>query len=635
MAMQAKSQLRFPGALLGMTLGLSAGFVAAQPASATDSEQQTPKLLWGDTHVHTAYSFDAFLNDNHSATPDVAYRFARGEPVIHPYHRARMQIRAPLDFIAIADHAEFLGVAREAYFNGMQLEDPGIVDRVKGWFTERYIRRLINGDGGFDAFIELLPKKGDPREAAKTLQDEITQPIINSQALEKKTWDSLTSLADDYYKPGTFTTFVAWEWSSLPGGANLHRVVMTSASGETAKQFQPFGSDDSPYPEDLWAWLDATSEATRAEFLSIPHNSNISKGFMFPEQTLRGEPFTEAYARKRLQYEPVVEVTQIKGDSETHPVFSPNDEFADFETYRFYIQQEPQEYQPHKGDFVRPALKLGLALEQQLGINPYRFGLIGSTDSHSGLSTADEDNFGGKLARDSTPETKSRADGRKSFASGWNMSASGMAAVWAEENTREAILAAFKRREVYATSGPRIALQVYGGWGFSEDDLNNPATWRQKGVPMGGILASAESGKAAPGFVIQALKDPHSANLDRLQVVKGWLDENGQEQETVYDVAWSGERVPDAAGKLPPVGDTVDRQTGRYRNSIGAASLSAFWSDPDFNPAQSAFYYVRVLEIPTPRHLMLDAIALGLDKPEDGDSVIQERAYSSPLWYRP
>lgn len=616
-----KPYFRFAG---GLMLGVAAGATVAAEA---------PKLYWGDTHVHTAYSFDAFLNNNHSATPEVAYRFARGEPVIHPYHRARMQISAPLDFIAIADHAEYLGVGREVYYKGVQLQDPGVLDRIKGWFTERYIRKLIDGDGGFDAFIDLLPHKGDPSSSADEMWQGNTNTIINADALERKTWSTITRLADENYVPGEFTTFIAWEWSSLPGGANLHRVVMTSAGADKANQFQPFGSDDSPYPEDLWAWLESTSEETGAEFLSIPHNSNISKGFMFPEKTLRGEPFTEEYARKRLQWEPVVEVTQIKGDSETHPVFSPTDEFADFETYQYYIQQEPQAYQPEPGDFIRPALKRGLSIERNLGVNPYRFGLIGSTDSHTGLATAQEDNFAGKLAKDSTPETKSREDGSKNFASGWNMSASGMAAVWAQDNTREAIMAAFKRREVYATTGPRIALQVYGGWQFAEADLAAPDTWRAKGVPMGGLLRDAAN--TAPGFVVQALKDPQSANLDRIQIVKGWIDAAGQEREQVYDVAWSGERQPGADGRLPAVGNTVDVSSGRYRNSIGAAALATYWSDPDFDASVPAFYYVRVLEIPTPRHTLLDAIALGIGEPKEGESVIQERAYSSPLWYQP
>lgn len=591
-----------------------------------------PQLLWGDTHVHTAYSFDAFLNNNHSATPEVAYRFARGEPVIHPYHRARMQINAPLDFIAVADHAEYLGVAREVYYRGVQLEDARLLDRVKGWLTERHIRKLIDGGAGFDAFIALLPHKGDPVTSAANLWEDNGQEIINSDALERKTWQAITRAADEYYQPGRFTTFIAWEWSSLPGGANLHRVVMTSAGADTANKFQPFGSDDSPYPEDLWNWLESTSNATGAEFLAIPHNSNISKGFMFPDKTLRGEPITEDYARRRLAWEPVAEITQIKGDSETHPAFSPQDEFANFETYPFYIQQEPEEYRPHIGDYLRPAMMRGLAIEQQVGVNPYQFGLIGSTDSHSGLATAQEYNFGGKLARDSTPETKSRSDGRENFASGWSMSAAGLAAVWAAENTREAILDAFRRREVYATSGPRIALKVYGGWQYTDEDLTSPESWREKGVPMGSSLPATDSA-VAPSFVIQALKDPQSANLDRVQMVKGWVDVDGQVHEKIYNVVWSGERTPDAQGRLPAVGNTVELATGRYRNSIGAGSFTGHWQDPDFQPGESAFYYVRVLEIPTPRHTLLDAIALELDAPKEGPKTLQERAYSSPIWY--
>lgn len=595
-----------------------------------------PVLLWGDTHVHTSISFDAFLNNNRSAGPEVAYRFARGEPVIHPLHRARVQIDKPLDFLVVADHAEYYGVGREVYFNGAQLpEDAGLLARVEGWFTQRELRKLIDGDGGWDAFVDLLPRSGDPAEAAGELWNNDDREMINAPALEAKTWNEATALADRYNVPGEFTALIGWEWSSLPGGANLHRVVFTSADGETARRFQPFGSDDSPFPEDLWAWLEKTSAETGAEFVAIPHNSNISKGFMFAESSLRGEPYDAEAARQRLQWEPVVEITQIKGDSETHPVFSPRDEFADFETYTYYIQQEVEAYVPRPGDFVRPALKLGLELESRIGVNPYQFGLIGSTDAHTSLSTAEEDNFGGKFPGDSIPEGKTRSDGKGGVASGWSMSAQGLAAVWAAENSREAILEAFRRREVYATTGPRIALRFFGGWQFNEADADAAdAELRERGVAMGSVLAPAVD-ERRPRFVVQALKDPGAANLDRIQIVKGWVDAQGEAQERVYNVAWSGKRVLGINGTLPAVVDTVDRRTGRHSDRNGAASLSTVWRDPAFDPAQRAFYYARVLQVPTARHVFLDALALGKDAPDEGAAVIQERAYSSPIWYRP
>lgn len=618
-------------------LGLS---VVAVSVAVAANVQAAPKLLWGDTHLHTAYSFDAFLNNNHSATPDVAYRFARGEPVIHPYHRARMQIDKPLDFVVIADHAEYFGVAREIYFNGVQLgDDAGPIDRLIGWITERRIRGLIDGDGGFQAFLDLLPDAGDPHKAAENFWEGGNAPsIINAEALVRKTWDTSITLADSYYEPGEFSTFVGWEWSSMPGGGNLHRVVMSTANAEQASNFLPYGSDQSPYPEDLWAWLAKTEAETGAEFLSIPHNSNISKGFMFADTTLRGEAFTPDYASNRLRWEPVVEVTQIKGDSETLPLFSPEDEFAEYETYGWYIQDEYQEFAPTEADFVRPALRKGLALEQKLGVNPYAVGMIGSTDSHSGLATVDDEGFGGKLARDSTPETKSRDDGRTDFASGWSMAASGLAAVWAEDNTREAIMAAMKRREVYATTGPRIQLQLFGAWDFDGLDLDDSdvaAKARAAGVPMGGDLPASEHAEQAPQFVVLAARDVDGLNLDRIQIVKGWLKADGSTAEQVYDVAWSGHRHRLANGKLPAVGDTVDRRTGNTGNTIGAAQLSAYWQDPNFDPQQRAFYYVRVLQIPSARHLYKDALALGLEAPMEGASIIQERAYSSPIWYHP
>ena len=359
---------------------------------------------------------------------------------------------------------------------------------------------------------------------------------------------------------------------------------------------------------------------------------------MFDNTTLRGEPITAEYARRRMQWEPVVEVTQIKGDSETRSDFSPEDEFADFENYDYYIQVgQKNDYKASAADYIRPALKRGLSIGQQVGVNPYKFGLIGSTDAHTGLSTSEEGNFWGKMASDSTPETKERL-GAKLRSNGWNMSASGIAAVWAEENTREAIYAAFKRKEVYATSGPRLRVQMFAGWDFpegAESSESFSAIGSQFGVPMGGDLTTGDNDGKAPVFLLRAVKDPLGANLDRLQVVKGWIDSAGQQQEKVYNVAWSDDRQLDASGNLSPVGNTVDLSSGRYDNSIGQPEFSLRWTDPDFGPQQSAFYYVRVLQIPTPRNGLLDSLALELDEPPRGAKTIQERAYSSPIWYQP
>jgi hypothetical protein len=494
---------------------------------------------------------------------------------------------------------------------------------------------VVERDEGTKFFTSLLPKQSSVEEAAANPPK---QAIPNSELMSRSTWQEAILIADAHNDPGHFTTLIGWEWSSVPAGANLHRVVFTSADAETASRFQPYGSTQSMYPEDLWAWLEATSRETGAEFVAIPHNSNISKGYMFTESTLRGAPYTAEIARTRARWEPVVEATQIKGDSETHPAFSPDDPFADFESYPHYIESDPPPYEPHPGDYVRPALRLGLVLESRLGANPYRFGLIGSTDAHTGLSSAEEPNFWGKMARDSSPETKNIGWRGNEGPTGWSMSASGLAAVWAKANTRDAILEAFRRREVYATTGPRIAVRVFGGWDFEPADAEATqieAVGSARGVPMGGVL-SAAPGDGAPHLLIHAQRDPKTANLDRVQVVKGWLDAGGETHERVFDVAWSDDRVPDADGILPPVGNDVDLATGRLDDAIGAPVLSAVWSDPEFEAGFSAFYYVRVLQVPTPRHSLYDAIALGVDPEKTGaPATIQERAYTSPIWYAP
>jgi len=456
---------------------------------------------------------------------------------------------------------------------------------------------------------------------------------------ETTAWHETIDAAERHNDPGKFTTLHGWEWSSLPTGANLHRVIFTPDGADKAKQFLPFGCDQSEYPEDLWQWLEETQARTGARFVAIPHNSNISKGYMFAETTLKDKPITADYARRRVDWEPVVEVTQKKGDSETFPTLSPDDEFADFETFRFYIEQgqDRRNYVARAGDYIRPALKRGLAIEEKIGVNPYKFGLIGSTDSHTGLSSPQEPNFWGGFGRDSGPERKRQDPYDPNVSNGWYMSASGLAAVWARENTREEIYAAFKRKEVYATTGSRLRVRFFGGWDFKSGDVDSKKMAEigyTKGVPMGGDLTHADSGKA-PRFLIRAVKDPKGANLDRVQVIKGWLDGTGKQREKVFNVAWSGGRRLDTNGKLPAVGNTVDLTVPTYTNSIGEPELSVLWSDPTFDADQRAFYYVRVLEIPTPRHSTYDAVALQIPPPREGPATIQERAYTSPIWYSP
>ncbi|MEE4193300.1 MAG: DUF3604 domain-containing protein [Halieaceae bacterium] len=614
-----------------IALFLLAAFVAVS-SSAADKQ-----LLWGDTHLHTSYSFDAYTNNNFTADPNVAYRYARGEPVVHPYNRTRVQIETPLDFLVVSDHAEFLGVIRHIHQQGVDTSELGLWDSLKARFAAWYLKRRLDQRDAAQLFRDVLPPPKPVREAAvDSTVGGNTNLLPDMMPVQFDTWHSQTELADEYYQPGQFSTFIGWEWSSTPGGANLHRVVFTDGDAKVGQSFHPFRFIDSQYPEDLWAWLDDTSAATGANFMSIPHNSNLSKGFMFDDTRLRGTELDSAWIELRRKWEPVTEVTQLKGDSETHPDLSPDDEFADFETFPFYLQVNQSPYKASVGDYMRSALMRGLALEQQYGANPYQFGVIGSTDAHTGIASAEEDNFWGKMATDSIPENKSREwePGIRS-PDGWAMSASGLAAVWAEENTREGIMAAMKRREVYATTGPRIRLQFYGAADFGELDLASADLYAQAtrvGTPMGGELTGGDS---APEFIILADRDPVGANLDRIQVVKGWLDAGGQPQERIYNVSWSGERELDAAGKLPAVGNTVDMANGEVRNSIGAPQLSARWSDPDYVAGQPAFYYVRVLQIPTARHSYLDALALGREQAQDHPNTIQERAYSSPIWLKP
>ncbi|WP_240554864.1 DUF3604 domain-containing protein [Oceanicoccus sagamiensis] len=604
------------------------------------SAAEEKQLLWGDTHLHTTYSSDAYTNGNLTADPNTAYRYARGLPVLHPYHQAKVKIETPLDFLVVTDHAELLGVIRTIHRDGVDYTGLGLIDSLKAWVSEMVLRYAIDSGDGRSLFSASLPEAKDAREAAGDASFSDTVSVIpEMMSTQRDTWQDITNMADQHNEPGVFSALIGWEWSPLPGGSNLHRVVITDGDAESAQRYQPFSLYDSQYPEDLWAWLEQTAPLAGADFIAIPHNSNISKGFMFDETSLRGKAIDKDYAELRMKWEPIVEITQFKGDSETHPSLSPDDEFADFEAYENYIQRDWRPYEAKPGDYVRSALKRGLTIEQRAGSNPYQFGVVGSTDAHTSLPTANERNFQGKHSPNSIPANNLNS-AKKSRVSGWNYSASGLTAVWATENTRSSILAAMKRKEVYATTGPRIRLQFFAIKDVKELDLTTVSIYQQaakQGVPMGGEIRGGDfaAQKITPSFVVQAMKDPVDANLDRIQIVKGWVDETGAAQEKVYDVVWSDERQLDDDGRLPAVKNTVDTKTAMYENSVGAAQLAAVWYDPDFNPAHPAFYYARVLQIPTPRHSLYDAVALEREKADGFPDTIQERAYSSAIWYKP
>ena len=603
----------------------------APPAVATAASVEEPtKVFWGDTHLHSNYSPDAYLQGNSSADPDTAYRFAKGLPAIHPGSGAKVRLSRPLDFLALTDHGEFMGIIPRI------LSGDPILMKTK---TGKRFARMFEQGKAVKVFEELI---GDVN--AGRLNPDLVNPEINAAV-----WADIVDAGQQHDDPGTFTTFIGWEWTSTPGGYNLHRVVI-SPDGEAARKYIPFNSLDSAKPEDLWAWLEKTNQETGARFVAIPHNSNISNDLMFDQVDSEGRPITAEYARTRMKWEPVVEMTQMKGDSETHPTLSPTDEFADYETYEHLIKAggdadphfswnggDAEVKSANAGDYARSALRRGLEIEGKVGVNPYKFGMIGATDSHTGLATYEETNFWGKYGADSTPEGKDNIV-IPPKSTGWDIGAAGLAGVWAEENTRESLFSAFQRKEVYATTGPRIRLRFFGGWDFSSKDASNKnmaAAGYDRGVPMGGDLTKGPAGKA-PSFLIHTVKDPRDANLDRVQVVKGWVDSSGKSYEKIYNVAWSGERALDANGDLGPVGNTVDVERGVYTNDIGASQLVASWEDPDFDPEARAFYYVRVLQIPTPRSSLYDTLALREDASRSGKpAFIQERAYSSPIWYTP
>ena len=598
-------------------------------AAAADEGTET-HVYWGDVHLHSNYSWDAYGTGNTTASPDDAYRFARGLPVIHPALHTTVRIRRPLDFLAVTDHAIMLG--EQAM---LDQRDPELLatewgKKLLAIHEERPVGGVMREGGRLGVMAG--PDGGTPER--KEMMDQVFSPAIRRRA-----WDAEIDAAEKNNVPGTFTTLIAWEWTSTPGGKNLHRCVITNADGEQARQFIPFSNYQSQRPEDLWRFFEETKARTGVDFISIPHNSNLSGGLMFDVVDSDGRPISAEYARTRMRWETEVEIAQSKGTSEVLPQLAPTDEFAGFEIWQRLLVNRPQPPSPH--DYVRTALLEGIQFQHDIGVNPYKLGFVGATDSHTGLSTVQENGFLGDFGADPTPAERLAEiqPGAMPFIfSAWTLSAAGRAAVWAPENTRQAIFDAFKRKEVYGTTGTRIVLRVFGGFDFRAADARAKDIAKvgyRKGVPMGGELTNAPP-SAVPSFLIFAAKDPLSGNLDRVQVIKGWVDSSGQTHEHIYNVAWSGDRKLDADGGLAPVGNTVDESTATYTNTIGAAELATVWKDPDFDPQQLGFYYVRVLEIPTPRHSLYDAVALGITASETHQPAsIQERAYSSPIWYTP
>ena len=620
------------------------GAFAAEPYSPQIGQSYPDNVYWGDTHVHTALSVDGYIFGNRLMPAD-AYRFAKGGK-IRATGGEEVRLRRPLDFLMVSDHAENMGVIAR-----IDSGDKTLADTEAGKLTLKSLDYPVS-------LVEALnADTADPLNAfnAATLRAiKVNQGLGEGlgfadygtdERFERTVWDQVVASAEEHNDPGTFTTFVGYEWTG-----SGHRNVLFGDGPELTSQIVPFSSLDSSDPEDMWAYLEDYEERLGGKALAIPHNGNLSGNRMFAFTNFQDRPLDQAYARTRSRFEPLYEVTQIKGDGESHPLLSPTDEFADYEVFRWGVTLSQPDTKKGNGStdtkeqpkgsgapqqspihsYARSALKLGLGKEAELGANPFKFGMIGSTDSHTALATADQDNFWGKMP--------GNEPSRNRVITGWNYNAAGYAAVWAEENTREAIFAAMRRKEVYASTGPRITIRFFGGWDYSAADAIQPDLARlgyARGVPMGGDLTEAPEGKA-PSFLVRAVKDPDGANLDRVQMIKGWRDEDGELHEKIYNVALSDGRIENPDGEVESVGNTVDLADASYTNSIGDPELTVVWTDPDFDRDERAFYYLRVLEIPTPRWTAYDAKFYGLkDLPNGIPMVTQERAYTSPIWYTP
>ncbi|WP_136480255.1 DUF3604 domain-containing protein [Cognatitamlana onchidii] len=586
--------------------------------AAPRSDKNPTQVFWGDTHLHTDLSMDAGAFGNRIGM-DEAYRFARGEEVVSSTG-LKTKLDRPLDFLVIADHSDGMGLF------------PAIVNKEE-WAVklDEYPRwRKFYDEGkNSEMALDIIFNFSQGNFSFKTNDPNIMKPV----------WEDIVAKAEEYNEPGKFTAFIGYEWTSLIKGNNLHRNVIYRDNGDKAITQLPYTNEDSSDPEKLWENLASYEERTGGKVLAIPHNGNLSNGMMFMEETISGKEFDEAYLKKRAKWEPLYEVTQIKGDGEAHPFLSPNDEFADYENWDFgnldLSTLKSDDMLEH--EYARSALKIGLKYKASMGTNPYKFGMIGSTDSHTSLATGDDNNFFGKASN--VEPSKERWDhpfvkAEKATIYTWQTVASGYAAVWAQENTRASIWDAMARKETYGTTGSRMQIRFFGGWDYEDNDLANLVeAGYEKGVPMGGDLNNA--GSKSPTFMVHTLMDPISGSLDRIQIVKGWANTDGTLEEKVYDVVWSGDRKVDANGKVPSVGNSVNLEDATWDNSIGATELKAVWVDPDFDPALEAFYYVRVLEIPTPRWTLYDKLRYGAELSKEVPLTQTERGYTSPIWYSP
>lgn len=594
---------------------------------------QPNNVYWGDSHLHTGLSLDAGLFGN-TVSIDDAYRLARGEQ-INSAKGIPVKLARPLDWLIVTDHSDLMGIATD-----IQKGTDNIlaIPKAKEWHEGFKKGGKAAGEAAFDLIGNF---------SQMTLPKQLVKEYSPGSAVFNRIWKTIVNAAEAHNEPGLFTAFIGFEWTSVPKGFNLHRNVILRDNADSALKVEPLttqpplGSTD---PLALYQWLEDYEKNTGGRAFAFSHNGNLSNGWMFPtESTYAGGIVDKNYVKLRSKWEPHYEITQIKGDGEAHPYLSPNDEFADYETWDVGNLDISQKKQPEmlKGEYAREALKQGLLLEKKLGYNPYKFGFGGATDSHTSLATADEDNFFGKST--SVEPSKDRIN--HPFVSsdlgafeGYKLVSSGYTGIWAHENTRTALFDAMERKETYGTTGPRMTVRFFGGWDYNKEDLqaNDPANvGYAKGVPMGGDLVKQKSNKA-PSFMVYAMRDPKSAYLDRIQVIKGWLDKSGKLHERVYDVAVSDNRNIDSSGRTKKaVGNTVDLNTATWTNSIGDAQLSAVWTDPDFDKNESAFYYTRVIEIPTPRWVLYDKVRLGAVIPKEAELVGQERAYSSPIWYSP
>jgi len=607
------------------------GFPTKPPYSPYVGRNYPTRPFFGDTHLHTSFSFDAGAFGAR-LTPRDAYLFASGNEVTASSGQPA-KLSRPLDFLVVSDHSDQMG-----FFPDLFSGKPSILADPTG---KRWNEMIHNGKGN-EAAMEIIVSFSHgtfPKDLAYLPG---SQPYRNA-------WQETIKAAEEANAPGRFTAFIGYEWTSNTGANNLHRNVIFRDNGDKATQVEPYttvkplGSDN---PADLWKWMSAYEQKTGGDVLAIAHNGNLSNGLMFPTVETFGKKVDREYAETRMKWERLYEVTQTKGTGEAHPYLSPNDELADFEIWdkANLDGSVPKKKEMLEFEYARSAYKNGLKLEQVLGVNPYKFGLVAGSDAHTGLTAMEEDNFFGKTTpQEPSPERLTKAfihdDKTGVTVMDWEVGASGYAAVWATENTRAAIWDAMERRETYATTGTRMIVRFFGGWNFEPGDANNrlpAAIGYAKGVPMGGDMSNAPAG-SSPTFLVAALKDPLGANLDRIQIVKGWLDASGKTQEKVYDVVWgdADKRKAGADGKVPAVGTTVDIENASWTNTIGDPELIAVWKDPNFDPKQKAFYYARVMEIPTPRWTAYDARRFGIKALPDTRMTIQERGYTSPIWYTP